>query len=68
MSPVAKVARLLCLVLMSASALNAADPKDVAATVERFARVGSASAPDFSPDSSLLTPACGIERLRNIHG
>jgi dipeptidyl aminopeptidase/acylaminoacyl peptidase len=66
MSPFTKVARLLCLVLMNASALNASDPKDVAATVERFARVGSASAPDFSPDGKWISYIANLSGVPQV--
>ncbi|HWC16561.1 MAG TPA: S9 family peptidase, partial [Terriglobales bacterium] len=44
------------LLLGIVSVLHAADTsQDVAATVERFARVGSAFAPDFSPDGKWIS-------------
>jgi len=48
---------LLCaLPLVAVSLLHAADAKqDLAAAVERFARVGSAFAPDFSPDGKWIS-------------
>ena len=57
MSRSSQAARWLCLCALAASPLlQAADSKqDVAATVERFARVGSASSPDFSPDGKWIS-------------
>lgn len=61
---------LLCGALGSAIAATPAStqtsPNDVAATVERFARVGSAGNPDFSPDGkwlSLVTNLSGTPQV-----
>lgn len=56
------------LLLSVATSLFAADDakNDVAATVERFARVGSASAPDFSPDGkwvSFISNLSGVPQV-----
>ena len=55
--PRSSQAWLLCaLLLVAVSAVEAADAKqDLAATVERFARVGSAFAPDFSADGKWIS-------------
>jgi dipeptidyl aminopeptidase/acylaminoacyl peptidase len=56
-----RVLALLSLLGLSATLFAVADVKsdgaksDVAATVERFARVGSASSPDFSPDGKWVS-------------
>ena len=57
MSRSSQAAKSLCAFLLGAiSLIHAADAKqDVAATVERFARVGSAFAPDFSPDGKWIS-------------
>src|SRR5690348_3542663 len=66
MFPITKAARLLCLLLLSASALNATDPKELAATVERYARVGSASAPDFSPDGKWISYIANLSGVPQV--
>jgi dipeptidyl aminopeptidase/acylaminoacyl peptidase len=66
MSPSSQAARLLCLLIMSASFVRAADSKELAATVERFARVGSASAPDFSPDGKWISYIANLSGVPQV--
>ena len=68
MSHLARAMMLLCCFPFIATTLFAADvtKQDVAATVERFARVGSGSAPDFSPDGkwvSFITNLSGVPQV-----
>ena len=52
-----QLSAVLLIAISAAASLFAADDSknDVGATVERFARVGSASAPDFSPDGKWVS-------------
>lgn len=68
MSNLARVCTLLLMAISATASLTAADDSksEVAATVERFARVGSASAPDFSPDGkwvSFISNLSGVPQV-----
>lgn len=68
MSNLARVCTLLLMAISATASLIAADDSksEVAATVERFARVGSASAPDFSPDGkwvSFISNLSGVPQV-----
>src|SRR5437588_4794503 len=66
MSPSWQAARLLCFVILCASLVCTAESKEVAATVERFARVGSASAPDFSPDGKRISYIANLSGVPQV--
>jgi len=59
--------RLCALMIFMSPFVYAADSKqDVAATVERFARVGSASAPDFSPDGKWISYIANLSGVPQV--
>jgi len=66
MSPSCQAARLLCFVILCASLVCTANSKEVAATVERFARVGSASAPSFSPDGKWISYIANLSGVPQV--
>ena len=66
MSPSCQAARLLCFVIVCASLVGAADSKEVTATVERFARVGSATAPAFSPDGRWISYIANLSGVPQV--